>query len=104
MIQMTERQVGDVTLVDLSGKLTTDHEAQRLKDKINSLIQQQRNRVIINLAEVSYIDSGGLGQLVSCYSSVAKADGQLKLVHVSRKNHDLLAITRLVTIFDTFDS
>jgi anti-sigma B factor antagonist len=104
MIQMTERQVGDVTLVDLSGKLTTDHEATRLKDKINSLVQQQRNRVVINLADVSYIDSGGLGQLVSCYSSVAKTNGGLKLLHVSRKNHDLLAITRLVTIFDTFDS
>jgi anti-sigma B factor antagonist len=103
-IQMTERQVGDVTVIDLSGKLTTDHEAQRLKDKINSLVQQQRNRVIVNLADVSYIDSGGLGQLVSSYSTVAKANGGLKLLHVSRKNHDLLAITRLVTIFDTFDT
>jgi anti-sigma B factor antagonist len=103
-MEMTERQVGGVTILDLVGKLTIDQDAQRLKDKINSLIQQERTAVILNLAEVSYIDSGGLGQLVASYGSLAKTTGGLKLLHVNKRNHDLLSITRLVTIFESFDS
>jgi anti-sigma B factor antagonist len=101
--QMTERQSGRVTVLDLGGALTID-ETQGLKDKINSLILQGRTAVLLNLDHVSYIDSGGLGQLAACYASVTKASGALKLLHVSKRNHDLLAITRLVTLFDTFDS
>jgi anti-sigma B factor antagonist len=103
-LEISERQVGNVTVLDLVGNLTIDQDAQRLKDKINSLIQQQRLAVVLNLGEVSYIDSGGLGQLVASYGSLAKTTGGLKLLHVNRKNHDLLSITRLVTIFDTYDS
>ena len=103
-LEMAERQIGDVTVLDLVGKLTIDQDAQRLKDKINSLILQQRTAVVLNLGGVSYIDSGGLGELVACYSSLAKTTGGLKLLHVNKRNHDLLSITRLVTIFDTFDS
>jgi anti-sigma B factor antagonist len=103
-MQMSEREVGGVTILDLAGKLTIDQDAQRLKDKINSLIHQERTRVIVNLAEVSYIDSGGLGQLVSCYGSLARTSGGLKLLNVNKRNHDLLSITHLVTVFQTFDS
>jgi anti-sigma B factor antagonist len=103
-LDISERQVGGVTILDLAGKLTIDQDAQRLKDKINSLIQQERTAVILNLAEVSYIDSGGLGQLVASYGSLAKTRGGLKLLHVNKRNHDLLSITRLVTVFDSFDS
>ena len=71
-LDMAERQIGDVTVLDLVGKLTIDQDAQRLKDKINSLILQQRTAVVLNLRDVSYIDSGGLGQLVACYGSLAK--------------------------------
>jgi anti-sigma B factor antagonist len=102
--ELEERLVGLVTVLDLSGRLTIDHEAHRLKDKINSLILQGRTRVVLNLGEVSYIDSGGLGQLVASYTSLSKAAGGLKLVNVNRRNHDLLSITRLVTVFDTYDS
>ena len=101
---LTERQIGAVTVLDLVGKLTIDHDAQRLKDKINSLIQQGRTQIVLNLTDVSYIDSGGLGQLVASYGSVAKASGGLKLLGVSKRNHDLLSITRLVTLFDAYDS
>lgn len=101
---LTERQIGAVTVLDLVGKLTIDHDAQRLKDKINSLIQQGRTQIVLNLTDVSYIDSGGLGQLVASYGSVAKASGRLKLLGVSKRNHDLLSITRLVTLFDAYDS
>jgi anti-sigma B factor antagonist len=103
-MQMTERQVGLVTILDLTGTITIGDEADGLKDKINSLILQDRTSVLLNLAEISYIDSGGLGQLVASHSSLAKTDGALKLVHVNKRNHHLLSITRLVTVFDVFDS
>jgi anti-sigma B factor antagonist len=103
-LALTERQIGAVTVLDLVGKLTIDHDAQRLKDKINSLIQQGRTQIVLNLTDVSYIDSGGLGQLVASYGSVAKTNGGLKLLGVSKRNHDLLSITRLVTLFDAYDS
>jgi len=103
-LALTERQIGAVTVLDLVGKLTIDHDAQRLKDKINSLIQQRRTQIVLNLTDVSYIDSGGLGQLVASYGSVAKTSGGLKLLGVSKRNHDLLSITRLVTLFDAYDS
>jgi anti-sigma B factor antagonist len=102
--ELTERQVGTVTVLDLAGKLTIDEGAPRLKDKINSLIMQERTRVVLNLGEVSYIDSGGLGQLVACLGSLGKTTGAMKLLHVSKRNHDLLSITRLVTLFDTYES
>ena len=103
-LALTERQIGAVTVLDLVGKLTIDHDAQRLKDKINSLIQQGRTQIVLNLTDVSSIDSGGLGQLVASYGSVAKTSGGLKLLGVSKRNHDLLSITRLVTLFDAYDS
>jgi anti-sigma B factor antagonist len=101
---LTERQIGTVTVLDLAGKLTIDEGAPRLKDEINSLIMQERTQVVLNLGGVSYIDSGGLGQLVACRGSLGKATGVLKLLHVSKRNHDLLSITRLATLFDTFES
>lgn len=103
-ITIEERPIGDVTVLDIGGRLTIDRGAQRLKDKINSLISQERTHVVLNLAGVPYIDSGGLGQLVASYGSVMKAGGALKLLNVTSRNHDLLSITRLVTVFDTFDS
>jgi anti-sigma B factor antagonist len=104
LLEIVERHIDDVTVLDLVGKLTIDQDAQRLKDKIQSLILQQRTAIVLNLGDVSYIDSGGLGELVACYSSLAKTTGGLKLLHVNKRNHDLLSITRLVTIFETFDS
>src|SRR4026209_476193 len=103
-MDITERTVGAVTILDLSGKLTIGDGAQLLKDKSESLVFQGRNQVIVNLAAVPYIDSGGLGQLVACYTTLAKAGGRLKLLNVSTRNHDLLSITKLVAVFDTFDN
>ena len=104
VMQMTERRVGSVTVLDLAGTITIDDDAARLKDKINSLIQQTRTSVVLNLADVSYIDSGGLGQLVASYAALARAAGALKLLHLTKRNHDLLSITRLVTVFQAFDT
>ncbi len=103
-MEITERIVDTITVLDLSGKLTIDDGAQRLKDKSESLVFQGRNRVIVNLAAVPYIDSGGLGQLVACYTTLTKAGGRLTLLNVGTRNHDLLSITKLVAVFDTFDS
>jgi anti-sigma B factor antagonist len=103
-IKIEERSVGGVTVLDIVGKLTIDQAAQHLKDKINSLISQQRTHIVLNLKNVPYIDSGGLGQLVASYGSVMKTGGALKLLNVSSRNHDLLSITRLVTVFESFDS
>ena len=103
-IKIDERVVGHVTVLDIVGKLSMDQAAEHLKDKINSLLSQQRSNIVVNLKDVPYIDSGGLGQLVASYGSVMKAGGAMKLLNVNSRNHDLLSITRLVTLFDSFDS
>jgi anti-sigma B factor antagonist len=103
-VTIEERVIGQVTVLDVVGKLTMDQAAQHLKDKINSLLSQQRTHIVLNLKNVSYIDSGGLGQLVASYGSVMKTSGALKLLNVTSRNHDLLSITRLVTLFESFDS
>ena len=103
-IRIEERAVGPVTVLDVVGKLTMDQGPEHLKDKINSLISQGRTQIVLNLKHVPYIDSLGLGQLVASYGSVMKTGGALKLLHVSSRNHDLLSITRLVTVFESFDS
>ena len=103
-MEISERIVGAVTVLDLSGKLTIGDGAQLLKDKAESLIFQGRKQIVVNLAAVPYIDSGGLGQLVACYTTVAKAGGKLTLLNVNTRNHDLLSITKLVSVFETFDT
>ena len=103
-IRIEERPIGQVTVLDIVGKLTMDQAALRLKDKINSLIAQERTQIVLNLKGVPYIDSGGLGELVASYGSVMRTGGAMKLLNVSSRNHDLLSITRLVTLFESFDS
>ncbi len=103
-ITIAERPLGRVTVLDLVGRLTIDRGAQHLKDKINSLIAQDRTQIVLNLKDVPYIDSGGLGQLVASFGSVMRAKGALKLLNISSRNHDLLSITRLVTVFESFNS
>ena len=103
-MEISERTIGALTILDLSGKLTIGDGAQLLKDKSESLVFQDRKQIIVNLAAVPYIDSGGLGQLVACYTTLAKAGGRLTLLNVNTKNHDLLSITKLVSVFETFDT
>jgi anti-sigma B factor antagonist len=103
-IRIEERVVGHVTILNIVGRLTIDEAAQHLKESIEGLISRDRLHVVLNLAQVPYIDSGGLGQLVASFGSVKKAGGAMKLLNVNSRNHDLLSITRLVTVFETFDS
>lgn len=101
---LTERRVGQVTILDLEGALTIGDGALRLKDRIDSLVLQDRTSVVLNLAGIRYVDSEGLGQLVGCYTSLAKTSGRLKLLNVGARTLTLLTITRLLTILETFDS
>ena len=104
-LQLSERVVGDVVLIDLSGKITLgDGGDAMLKDKVRSLLQQGRRKLILNLGEVSYVDSAGLGELVQAYAASSKNGGSLKLLNTTKRIKDLLSITKLLTVFETFDS
>jgi anti-sigma B factor antagonist len=103
-MQIEERAAGDVTLLDLKGKMTLGEGDELLKDKINSLIQQGQRKVVLNLADVPYIDSAGLGEIVRTYTTISRQGGQLKLLNLTKRITDLLAITKLLTVFDTYDT
>ena len=103
-MQIEERVVNDVTILDLKGKITLGDGDEVLKDKINSLVLQNRRRILLNLAEVPYIDSAGLGEVVRTYTTVSRQGGQLKLVNLTKRITDLLSITKLLTVFETFDT
>jgi anti-sigma B factor antagonist len=102
-MQIDERQVGEIMILDLKGKVTLGEGDEVLKDKINSLILQNKKRILLNLADVPYIDSAGLGEIVRTYTTVSRQGGQLKLVNLTKRITDLLMITKLLTVFETFD-
>ena len=99
-----ERIVGDVTILDLKGKMTLGEGDELLKDKINSLIHQGQKKLLLNLEGVPYIDSAGLGEIVRTYTTVSRQGGNLKLVNLTKRITDLLSITKLLTVFETFDA
>jgi anti-sigma B factor antagonist len=104
-MQIEERVVNnDVTVLDLKGKMTLGEGDELLKDKINSLLQQNRKNIVLNLEAVPYIDSAGLGEIVRTYTTVSRQQGKLKLVNLTKRITDLLSITKLLTVFETFDS
>ena len=103
-MQIVERSAGNVTVLDLSGQITFTQGDQQFKDKVNSLVHQGRKNILVNLADVTHMDSAGLGELVGAYTTVSKAGGSMKLLNLTKRLHDLLAITKLLTIFDTFES
>ena len=103
-MQIHQRSVGDVTIIDLNGKMTLGEGDELLRDKVNSLIQQGQKKLVLNLAEVPYIDSAGLGEIVRTYTTVSRQGGALKLLNLTKRIQDLLAITKLLTIFETFDT
>jgi len=103
-VKIQERTMGPVVVLDMEGRLVAGESQGQLKDKINSLMLQGRVQILLNLAEVSYIDSTGLGQLVSSYSTVTRYKGQIKLLSLTKKVQDLMAICRLSTVFETFES
>jgi anti-sigma B factor antagonist len=103
-MNIDERVVGDVTILDLKGKMTLGEGDELLKEKINSLIQQGHKKLLLNLEAVPYIDSAGLGEIVRTYTTVSRQGGKLKLLNLTKRIQDLLAITKLLTVFETFDN
>ena len=103
-MQIAERSAGNVTVLDISGQITLSKGDLEFKDKINSLVHQGQKNILVNMAGVTHVDSAGLGELVAGYTTVTKAGGSMKLLGLTKRLHDLLAITKLLTVFDTFDS
>jgi len=103
-MQITERSVGDVMVLDIDGKITLGEGDEQLKDKVNSLVNQGHLKMILNLAEVPYLDSAGLGEVVRAYTTVSRKGGSLKLLNLTKRITDLLSITKLLTVFETFES
>jgi anti-sigma B factor antagonist len=103
-MQIEERTVGTVTILGLKGKLTLGDGDTLLKDKIHSLVHQGRKDVLLNLGDVPHLDSAGIGEIVSAYTTINRAGGHLKLLNLTKRIHDLLAITKLLTVFDTFST
>ncbi len=97
------RQIDGVTILDLSGRIVLGEGSVQLRDTIKELLGKGQKNILLNLSDVNYIDSSGLGELVSAYTSVRNAGGELKLLGLTRKVHDLLQITKLYTVFDVKD-
>ena len=102
-MKATIRQVDSVIVVDVSGRITLGEGCAQLRELIRDQLTKGNKRVLINLADVTYIDSSGIGELVSAYTAVSNQGGQLKLLNLTKKVHDLLQITKLYTVFDIHD-
>jgi anti-sigma B factor antagonist len=103
-MHIDERTIGDVVVLDVKGRVQLGEGDEMLKDKVNSLLNQGRKKIVLNLADVPYIDSAGLGEVVRTFTTVSRQGGQLKLLNLTKRITDLLAITKLLTVFDTYDS
>lgn len=103
-MQIDERKVGDVVVLDVKGRVMLGEGDEILKDKVNSLLNQGQKKLVLNLAQVPYIDSAGLGEIVRTFTTVSRQGGSLKLLSLTKRITDLLAITKLLTVFETYES
>ena len=103
-MQISERAVGDVVVLDVKGRITLGDGDEVLKDKVNAVVTAGKKKILLNLADVPYVDSAGLGEIVRTYTTVSRQGGSLKLLNLTKPISDLLAITKLLTVFETFDS
>ena len=102
-IDFTTRQSDDITIVDLKGRITLGEGSVTVRDTVHDLLSKGQKRILLNLGDVNYIDSSGLGELVSAFTAARKQGGELKLLNLTKKIHDLLQITKLYTVFDVKD-
>ncbi len=102
-LKVSTRQVDGVTILDLSGRITLGEGSVVVRDAVRDLLAKGDKNILLNLGDVSYIDSSGIGELVSAFTSVKNAGGELKLLNLTKKVHDLLQITKLYTVFDVKD-
>jgi anti-sigma B factor antagonist len=103
-MEIVERTVSEVTVLDLKGKMTLGEGDELLKDKINTLLADGKKKLVLNLEGVPYIDSAGLGEIVRTFTTVSRQGGKLKLLNLTKRIEDLLSITKLLTVFETFES
>jgi anti-sigma B factor antagonist len=103
-LNISERQAGDVTILDMDGKVTIGEGSVALRSTIRRLLGDKKKKILLNLSGVGYVDSSGIGELVSSFTAVNKEGGQLKLLNLTQKIQDLLAITKLLTVFDVFEN
>ena len=103
-MKIVERQVGDVVLLDLHGKILIGEGDDDLREAVTRLADGGKTKILLNLADVPYVDSAGLGEIVRTYTTVSRKGGKLKLLNLTRKIQDLLSITKLLTVFETYDS
>ena len=102
-MKSSTRQVDGVSIVDCSGRITLGEGSVILRDTVRELLSKGQKKILLNLGEVSYIDSSGIGELVSAFTTVRNQGGELKLLNLTKKVHDLLQITKLYTVFDVRD-
>lgn len=102
-MKASTRQVDGVTIIDLSGRITLGEGSVVLRDTIRDVVGQGHKKILLNLGDVTYIDSSGIGELVSAFTTVRNQGGELKLLNLTKKVHDLLQITKLYTVFDIKD-
>ena len=102
-VKLTTRQVGDVTVIDAVGRITLGEGSSTFRDSIRDLVAQNHKKLLLNLGEVSYIDSSGIGEMVSSFTTVTNHGGQLKLLNLTKRVKDLLQITKLYTVFEVHD-
>ncbi len=102
-IKLNTRQVGDVTVMDLAGRITLGEGSSTMRDSLKELIAKGEKKILLNLGEVSYIDSSGIGELVSGFTTVTNQGGQLKLLGLNKRVKDLLQVTKLYTVFEVFE-
>ena len=103
-LNISERRVSDITILDLDGKITIGEGSVALRTAIRRLLEEGKKKILLNLAKVGYIDSSGIGELVSSYTAINKEGGELKLLNLTQKLQDLLTITKLLTVFDVYES
>jgi anti-sigma B factor antagonist len=101
---LRERRVGDVSILDLKGRLVLDDGDDLLRDRINDLVNEGRLKIVVNLHDVTYVDSCGVGVLIAKYVSVRKKGGDVKLLNLTSRSQRVMEISKLLTVFETFDS
>jgi anti-sigma B factor antagonist len=103
-MKIEKRTVGDIIILDCSGKITLGEGTMTVRNAVRDILKENGKKIILNLADVNYIDSSGIGELVSTYTTVTNSGGQFKLLSLTKKIHELLQITKLLTVFQVFDS
>ena len=103
-LDVKERQAGDVTILDMSGEVRIGEGAVALRDSIRNLADQGKQKVLLNLAGVKYMDSSGVGELIANYTTIKRQGGQLKLLNLTDRIQNLLVITKLLTVFDSYEN